>query len=103
MRFYFCDYLVVIRNQQIQKYKIALKKCLKTVYPKYEPAFEIVCLLGSVPNPKEDDVANQESLKVHSARYVTYDGLIQNTLESYDVYLQKEKDVERIRSLVQDL
>jgi hypothetical protein len=88
---------------QVQKYKIALKKCLKTVYPDHEPPFEIICILGSNPTPKEEDESNKTLLKVHNARYVTYDSLIKDTLEGYDSYLQKEKQSQRIRLLIESL
>jgi len=88
---------------QVQKYKTALLKCLKIVYGNNMPPYEIVCILGSPPNPAEDDESNQKALGVHNARYITYDNLIRNTLDAYDSYLQKEKEAERIREIIKDL
>ena len=92
-----------VLTEQVQKYKMALKKCLKTVYLNHEPPFEIICILGSCPTPKEDDESNRKALAVHNARYVTYDSLITDTLEGYDSYLQKEKEADRIRLIIRDL
>lgn len=89
--------------EQVQKYKTALMKCLKTVYINQTPPFEIICILGATPTPEDDDESNQKALAVHNARYITYDNLIKNTLESYDSYLQKEKEAQRIRTIVKDL
>jgi hypothetical protein len=88
---------------QIQKYKTALLKCLKTVYIDVVPPYEIICILGSAPTPVYDDEANREALGVHKARYITYDNLIKNTLDSYNRFLQKEKEVQRIRNIIKDL
>jgi len=88
---------------QVQKYKTALLKCLKTVYPDKSPEFEIICILGSNPTPEYDDEANRKALAVHNARYITYDNLIQNTLIAYDSYLQKDKETQRIRTIIKDL
>lgn len=88
---------------QVQKYKTALLKCLRKVYGVRTPPFEIICILGSPPTPAEDDEANRKGLEVHGARYITYDNLITNTLHSYDSYLQREKEAQRIRTLIKDL
>lgn len=88
---------------QVQKYKTALLKCLRKVYGNRTPPFEIICILGSPPTPAEDDESNRKGLAVHEARYITYDNLIKNTLDSYDSYLQKEKEAQRIRTIIKDL
>jgi hypothetical protein len=88
---------------QVQKYKTAFKKCLKQVYVDQLPPFEIICILGRIPTPADDDESNRKALAVHNARYITYDNLVKGTLESYDTYLQKEKKVQRIRTIIKDL
>ena len=88
---------------QVQKYKTALLKCLKKVYVNQIPPYEIICILGCIPSPADDDESNQKALAVHNARYITYDNLIKNTLDAYNSYLEKEKEVQRIRTLVKDL
>lgn len=88
---------------QVQKYKTALLKCLKKVYIDSIPPFEIICILGAAPTPAYDDESNRKGLAVHNARYITYDNLIKNTLDSYNRYLQKEKEAQRIRMIVKDL
>jgi len=85
------------------RYKTALSKCLRKVYDTQTPPFEIICILGSPPTPAGDDESNRKGLAVHEARYITYDNLIKNTLDSYDSYLQKEKKAQRIRTIIKDL
>jgi hypothetical protein len=89
---------------QVQKYRTAIKKCLRVVYSgQPEPPFEIICVLGSDPTPTEDKEANEKMLAALNARYITYDRLIKDTLEQYDVYIQKNKEAERIRKIVKSL
>lgn len=89
---------------QVQKYRTALIKCLRTVYSgQPEPPFEIICILGSDPTPTEDKEANKNQLLALNARYITYDSLIKDTLERYDSYIQKNKEAERIRNIVKSL
>lgn len=86
--------------EQIQKYRMALEKCLEERYGEEESIIEIVCILGSPPTPKKDDKRNREALKAHGARYTTYDTLIKHTRDSYRDWLDKEKELEGIRSLI---
>lgn len=88
---------------QVQKYRSALKKCLRKVYMDYEPPFEIICILGSDPTPIDNIEENKKILQILNARYVTYDHLIKDTLEQYATYLQKDKEAERIRKIIKSL
>ncbi len=95
---------ISVLSRQVQKYKLILQRCLRKVFLNtQQPPFEIICVLGSCPTPQEDDEANRRSLGVHNARYVTYDSLINDAMEGYKSYLDKEKEVERIRTLIKDL
>jgi hypothetical protein len=93
-----------VLTAQVQKYRIALRKCLRKVYSgQLEPPFEIICILGSDPTPTEDKEANEKMLSALNARYITYDRLIKDTLEQYDSYIQKNNEAERIRKIIKDL
>jgi len=91
--------------KQVQKYKMILQKCLKKCYPdNYEQEdFEIICILGSNPAPVSDDIANKNVLKAHRARYVTYDGLIEDTTKRYEEWLNKEKELQHILDIVNNI
>lgn len=64
---------------------------------------ECICILGSPPEPQDQDETNRELLKAVDARYITYDQLIQETRDSYRDYLDKEKEISRIQQLIDNL
>jgi len=88
---------------QIRKYKGALEKCLRKVYPDRPIEIEVICILGDRPEPRDDDSGNRKMLEAVKARYITYDQLIQQTRDSYRDYLAKEKEISRIQELIESL
>lgn len=88
---------------QVQKYRRAMTKVLSKVYPDENPVVEIVCILGSKPEPADDDERNVGSLKQQDARYITYDQLIRQTRDSYRDYLDRQKKITRIQQIVDQL
>jgi hypothetical protein len=83
---------------QVQKYRTALLKILRA--QQITEPIEIICLLGDIP---EDSNDNQKMLTVLDARIITYEQLIQETLASYKEYLDKGKEFERIKQVVDAL
>jgi hypothetical protein len=91
-------------STQIRKYKSALEKCLKKVYPeKDKHIIEAIFILGSRPEPEEKDEENRRMLIAIDARYITYDQLIKQTRESYADYLEKNEKLSRIQRLVEKI
>lgn len=89
--------------EQVMKYKSALEKCLREKYPKESRVIECICIIGSAPEPKGEELQNINILKAINARYITYDDLIQQTLESYSEYLKKESSISNIIRLLNDI
>jgi hypothetical protein len=90
-------------SEQIDKYGNALKKALKTVEPDNNNwQIEIVCVLGAAPVSRDPDKV-AERLKLSDARYVTYDQLIHGAQMAYAAYLEKEKRVSEISSLLDEI
>jgi dissimilatory sulfite reductase (desulfoviridin) alpha/beta subunit len=87
--------------KQIAKYKQTLEKCLKDNYSEDDNPIEIICLLGKPPSPKSKE--NIELLKVYNARYITYDQLIKETIDSYQDYLDKQKKISNIVALIEKI
>ena len=81
---------------QVRKYRSALEKCLKERFPAEPRVIECICVIGTPPEPKDKEEENIRLLQTINARYITYDTLIQQTLDSYEQYLDKEKEVSRI-------
>lgn len=88
---------------QVSKYRSGLEKCLRTKFPDETRVIESICILGSPPEPIEDDERNIRILREAGARYITYDTLVSQTLAHYTEYLQKEKDVSDIIRLVEEI
>jgi hypothetical protein len=90
-------------GKQAKKYKDALTKCLVSVKRENE-AIEILIVLGKrlgANSKEEEEIA--ETLRPYNARIVYYDYLIEQSLESYSEYLNKQKEVGRIRSIIDKL
>lgn len=82
---------------QAERYVLTLKNSLKATYPHDVIQVECICILGKPPHSR--GVANvDELLKNVQARYITYEALIQMSLEGYTVYLEKDEEVSRIQA-----
>ena len=88
---------------QLRKYRRALEKCLKKAQPGGLHIIECICIVGSPPDPQDDDLANRKLLDAIGARYITCDELIQQTRNSYRDYLEKEKEISRIQQVIENL
>lgn len=98
---YIPTYKVDIYNlmRQIDKYRSALYKCLKDIGREKEP-IEAICIIGS--NVLNDDMTiSQANEKLgNSGRILTYDLVINDSLESYQEYLDTQKEVGKLRALI---
>jgi hypothetical protein len=89
--------------EQVRKYQLAVKKVVEVAYPDQPQWIETVCILGHPPQPETEAVQNEAMLRSVSARYVTYDQLIRQTRDSYRDYIDANKEISRIRELIQKL
>lgn len=87
--------------RQLRKYKRALSKCLEA-YPDENGPIEIISILGSTPKNATTQEA-KASLDSIGARYITYDQLIQNTLNGYGDYLKENNKISEIQKLVESI
>ncbi len=89
--------------EQAEKYRNALAKVLATIDKEHE-AIEVIIVLGQKlgATPKEEKEV-QEILKPVNARVIYYDFLIDQSLEAYGTYLDKQKEVSRIRAIIEKL
>lgn len=90
---------------QVRKYRDALNKCLRTKFPNEPRVIESICILGKPPTPHDEDHAqeNIELLKRVGSRYITYDELIQDTLRSYEEYIERQKEVSELIAVIDEL
>jgi len=88
-------------TKQISKYRSALDKCLKTQFPTKSRSIDVICILGTPPMPIEDEPRNIELLRAESARYITYDTLITESINSYKDYLGKQKEINELISIIE--
>lgn len=91
-------------SAQVRKYQSALRKCLAKAYPdEKEPIIESICILGSAPEPADEDKRNRDLLAASQTRYITYEQLIRQTRESYADYLKTNEKLSRIQKLVENI
>jgi Histidine kinase-, DNA gyrase B-, and HSP90-like ATPase len=85
---------------QVQKYENALRKCLTAAGTNY-PTIESICVVGK--DALEDINGTNTTLRSSNARVITYDQLIAHAQASYQDYLDKNKEVGKIRELINKL
>lgn len=89
-------------STQVRKYQSALRKCLAKAHPdEKNPIIESICILGSSPEPADQERQNRDLLAASQTRYITYDQLIRQTRESYADYLKANEKLSRIQQLVE--
>lgn len=84
--------------EQVAKYKSALEKCLDAIQEQ-NPHIEIIVILGQPLN----DVDYKEAERLLSGiggRIIYYDRLIEDSLKAYSDYLVKQREVSRLRELI---
>lgn len=86
-------------TRQVQKYNDAMEKLLRAREDR-SPQISIVCVLGRDPGPGDNTKRMQEQLKVHNARYVTYESLIHGAQRAYGEYIDRWEGVKDIKELV---
>lgn len=88
--------------KQIGKYRNGMLKVLNALKTPHEPV-EFVCLLGKEPtesNSTDGKKTVEDMLKVHNARFVLYDQLLEQAHQSYSDYFQKEKDIDQLGRVI---
>ena len=89
-------------HRQIDKYRSALKKCLKSIDRENEP-ITAICIIGEGVLPSEMSLKEANDKLAGSGRIITYDTLIHNALESYSEYMDREARVGKLRALIDQI
>jgi hypothetical protein len=89
--------------EQLTKYRNALLKCLTTQFPDASHVVELICILGSPPDPQGQEDEHEKMLAAINARYITYDSLVSQTYESYKDYLEGAREMSAIIKIVDQL
>lgn len=84
---------------QVRKYKNTLLKCLEQEFPGQSHSYEIICLLGAPPTGDDISVINRQLLELN-ARFITYDELINESLDSYKDYLTRQNEISKITNII---
>lgn len=92
--------------EQLTKYSNAAKSILANTGRNNEP-LEIVCVLGKRPREwrqyPESEQPFRESLRPYNARIVSYDQFIDNALQAYQEFVDREQDAGRVYKLIQEI
>lgn len=89
-------------HRQIDKYRGALRKCLRAIDRENEP-ISAICIIGNGVLPPEMSLQEANEKLAGSGRIITYDTLIHNALDSYSEYLEREARVGKLRSLIDQI
>ncbi len=86
--------------EQASKYKSALEKCLTKIGEK-NIHIEVIVVLGEILDEPSKDVESR--LANEDARLVYYDTLVENSINSYQTYLDKNREIGKIRDLIEKI
>jgi hypothetical protein len=87
--------------RQVAKYRRALEKVLRR-FPEEAQHIEAIVVVGHPPSGDNPSVV-EGVLREAGARYVTYDQLIADTLNSYEDYIAADREVSRISAILDSL
>ncbi len=85
---------------QIEKYTNALKICLKEFGRENEP-IEVICILGKTLS--DDRASLERSLSASNARMKYYNELIEESLLSYQDFMDRTKEVNQLKNIIDRL
>lgn len=92
-------------TEQLNKYKKALKDKLKQISKEHEE-IECIFICENLPSSwKDNDTRKeqQESLKALNIRVLTYSKLIQQSLNAYQEYINKDQENGRILTILKEI
>jgi hypothetical protein len=87
---------------QMGKYRTALEKVLQRHFPDEPRNIECIAILGYRPDDLDPERVD-DALASINARVITYDALIQDSLESYAEYLAVHEDLSRVADIISRL
>jgi hypothetical protein len=88
--------------KQMNKYRSALLKCLRERFPDETRQIEVIAVLGRPPSVGEmNEDERDKALQAVNGRFITYDTLIQEALESYRDYLEANTRLSRISGILE--
>ena len=91
--------------EQLSKYENALRQQLKKLNEEHEE-IECIFICGNIPNTWKDTTTKtkeQKALKEMNIRVLTYDELIQQSLNAYQEYVDKEQENGRILKILKEI
>ncbi|QHZ55834.1 ATP-binding protein [Brevibacillus sp. NSP2.1] len=91
--------------EQVTKYRDALRKVLIETGKEYEP-IEIICIVGKQLSDWTNESKREESARAlasYNARVVLYKQLIDDSYNSYQSFLEVNKEAGRVSRLIQEI
>lgn len=85
--------------KQLDKYRMALAKCLEAHFPEEPRHIECVAILGKPPTGSHVD----RTLLASEARYVTYGQLILEAERRYAKYLEAKQGAQELTAIIEDM
>ena len=89
-------------SKQLAKYREALLKCLEDKFPQEPIAVEVISILGKPPTGLDAE-AMSKTMDPINARYITYETLIKEALDSYREYLEADQRVTKLMGILDRL
>ena len=94
-------------ESQVRQYINAVRSELKKQNPQDQtPHIETVCIVGKLPVGWEDPVErrkDEESLRPHAIRIITYNELIYNAYSAYSKFIEKSENLKYLPGLIRKI
>lgn len=90
-------------ESQVRRYINAVRNKLNQIGEQPAYPLETVCIVGKLPsewNNPEERKKDEESLRPHSIRIVTYDELINNAFSAYSKFIEASESTGELRELI---
>ena len=92
-------------EKQVRQYINAVRHKLNQMGESPSP-LETVCIVGKLPrgwDDLEERKKDEDSLRPHSIRIITYDELIKNAFSAYSKFIEKSESTGRLRELIDNI
>jgi hypothetical protein len=96
------DRVVKVKDlyEQLRKYRSALETCLETHSRTKEPV-EVISILGKPY--KLEYKGEDKMLDIIDARVIYYDQLIEESIQSYSDYIEKQSELTRLKEIIDNI
>ena len=92
-------------EEQVKNYMLAVRNYLRDIHEPTEPLVA-VCIVGKLPRgwqDPEERKRDEDSLRPHSIRIITYEELINNAYSAYSKFISASEELRELKDLIEKI